>query len=231
MDRLHANAHLHLDLLESVAVVLKQDGKHAGILYRHGDDGEFNFLHLTNDYQLQNDQPQKGYASILPQMPALRAEQVAALCKAISIENKQAIPYNFGPHDECFDKETKRFKENLRNTGLTCATFVLAVFHDAAWPLAKAQTWPLPDKDDREFQQRAASYMSRSPTSVIHKQVGVAPRFRPSQVAACAILRKRWPVSYRHAAFWGEMIVAKLRGESVQRRRFEWFWRLWDYSL
>jgi hypothetical protein len=140
--------------------------------------------------QLKNGQPKDAYLWIDPPIPTRRARQVAARCRQILRENTRGIPYAFSPPNDCFDIETGGFLFGPSRVGLTCASFVLAVFDSAGVRLADYATWPQTRADDVQWQQSVIRQLEEDGAepehiAFINNESG-AVRYRPEDVAGCA---------------------------------------------
>jgi hypothetical protein len=160
------------------------------------------------------------YCWVDPQIPQARLRQLAAICEDIAHTNLiEQIPYSFGTPVDAFDERTKKFLLGPTTTGLTCASFVLAVFERAQIRLARYMGWAAPDSDDIRWQQGVLNLLEQTPSvttdhiNAVRREVGNSVRYRPEQVAAAAAIRKRRPVKYHHAKSLGNDIVRLLRGE------------------
>jgi hypothetical protein len=167
---------------------------HIGILYRYDHSDGVKFLHLAWHCNLKNESSDTGYLWIDPAHDGRRLRQVAALCRKVWRSNGKAIPYAFSPPNDCIDAKTGEFLHGPARHGLTCASFVLAVFDAAGLPLIQYESWPLDRQGDREWQQLIVHALRTSdpPAPVEHIQaveldIGVV-RFRPEEVAIAATL-------------------------------------------
>ncbi|TWT87888.1 hypothetical protein [Neorhodopirellula pilleata] len=227
MDRVHRQADKSVDQLRHVAVVIREvgdsgdDQRHSGITYRVDESGPIQFLHLGWHRQLaQQGHLSSKYFWVDPQVPTARLRQVAAICEDIAHANLvEQIPYSFGSPVNAFDDRTKKFLLGPTTTGLTCASFVLAVFERAQLRLARYMGWAAPDLDDIRWQQSVLEALRNDPRvspehiNAVEREVGNSVRYRPEQVAGAAAIRKRRPVKYQYAKSLGSEIVRFLRGE------------------
>jgi hypothetical protein len=212
--------------------------RHTGIFFRCSVSDAHEFLHLaTHNRLLRQPPPTPDYFWIQPLIPQRRLLQVAAICEQIATANvTSGIPYSFGPPNECFDARDCRFLLGPTKTGLTCASFVLAVFHRAGIQLVRYGSWPPPTAEDIEWQQQVVSDLTaarlQNPDRVtqdhinsIMNEVGSSARYRPEHVGGAALKRRYRPVRYRVAYRAGELILCRIRGlptESTMR----WWERL-----
>jgi len=194
MDRVFSQQERPLSEMRWAAVAIKAvnpNQRHIGILHRDPSSGVL-LLDLAWHHQLRNAPPSSKYVWIAPDIPAPRLRQVAARCRQVVRANPGAIPYGFSPPNDCFDEQTGKFLLGPTRHGLTCATFVLAVFQLVGLKLIRFESWPTERPSDCEWQQAVISALESSnpPASPEHVQaikneVGNV-RFRPEEVAAAA---------------------------------------------
>lgn len=219
-----------------LAIAIKDtgNGTHAGIFYRVEQASQYRLLHLAWHHDLRIDGPNPTYHWVEVPLPQLRLQQVAAICEHVAKTNAPgSIPYAFGSPVDCFDRNTYQYLIGRDNSGLTCATFVLAVFHLAGIPLVRYNTWPPGSVEDQQFQTQVAEILEEqfvngapnvtaSDIATIRSEVGVS-RFSAEHVAAAGMLQKwRRPISYSSASRWGRKIVSKLRGQAYDARTTVW---------
>lgn len=70
-----------------------------------------------------------------------------------SISDIGSVAVGISEPTDCFDRETLRFLLGPTKTGLTCASFVLAVFQQSGLPLVVCESWPKPNEEDIEWQK------------------------------------------------------------------------------
>jgi hypothetical protein len=186
------------DDLNHVAVAITCLGnesgqQHVGIFHKDESINEIRLLHLWWHNKLKNSLPRPTYAWVIPSISLRRARQVAALCRKVFRQNSAGIPYAFSTASDCFDTETGAFLIGPGHHGLTCASFVLAVFHTAGLPLVDYKTWPRERNGDKEWQELIIEQLTRDGASLEHiraieSELG-AVRYRPEDVAgACAAM-------------------------------------------
>jgi hypothetical protein len=214
--------------------------RHTGIFFRFGQSDQHEFLHLAWQCALVRTHVNANYLWVDPAIPQRRLLQVAAICDTIANANlSDGIPYSFGPPNDCFSVNDCKFLLGPTNTGLTCASFVLAVFHRAGFPLIRYGSWPPPDAEDIAWQRQVVESLTNKqitdPAKVtqahidaVRLEVGSSVRYRPEHVAAAALKRKRRPVRHRAIDRLGELIVRRIRGEAVPSAVNWWVgsWRL-----
>lgn len=229
---LSENRHVAVAIGEPAA-----DQRHTGVFFRFSTTDTHEFLHLAWQCDLRLQPPKHAYLWVDPAIPARRLIQVAAICDDIASANvPDQIPYSFGPPNDCFDEHSCAFLLGPTNTGLTCASFVLAVFHRAGLPLVKYGTWPKPDQEDITWQRSVLANLESlrisDPSMVtpehiacVQSEIGTSVRYRPEHVAAAAILRRTSAVRFQCVSRLGKAIVAYIRGEPTDSI-LNWWGRL-----
>lgn len=222
MDRIKSLEGAAIDPSQFVAVLIGEsdhDQRHIGIWHIADDSGNARTLHLMWHCRLQNDdRPRDCFAfRVNPIYHPLRLRQLAAFCRRVWTANeKNGIPYSFSAPNDCFDSETCAFLIAPARHGLTCASFVLAVFHGARMPIAEYTTWPLNRPGDREWQESIVSQLEGRAAAEhiehIRSEIG-SVRFRPEEVAACAALAPP-PARFANASALGEKIVSLIHGKA-----------------
>lgn len=193
MDRVHSVEQRPVSEIKHAAVAIRtvdQDQRHVAIL--HQDQGEVYRLDLAWHFHLRNDVfGSSRYLWIDAPIPNVRKRQLAAKCRQIWRANRHnRIPFGFGQPTDCFDETTHEYLIGPSKHGLTCASFVLAVFHSAGIVLIKYDSWPVDRGGDREWQDAIIAELEQQGAQPEHIQalrndVGCA-RFRPEEVAGAA---------------------------------------------
>jgi hypothetical protein len=197
---------------------------HIGIVHRDPDQDECLLLHLAFHHRLTNERldrkrsrPDPKYLGVPPRIPAARLRQVAAMCRMVWRSNARDVPYALSSPNDCFDRETGAFLFGPNRHGLTCASFVLAVFQASGLPLALYETWPIGRAGDREFQEWVVEQLedAEPPVSAAHldhvrAEIGIVARFRPEEVAGAA-LSDSIPAGFADAVAGGERVTQELQ--------------------
>jgi hypothetical protein len=213
MERVHIATEKPFSEVRFVAVALKpidETQRHIGLLHRGDDRHEPMMLHLAWHLDLRNEPARADYVWVDPTIHERRAKQVAAFCRRVWRQNGKSIPYAFSHPNDCFDPTTAQFLFGKTKLGLTCATFVLAVFHAVGLQLLDLDSWPT-RPDDVEWQRNVLGLLSERGASADHlRSVEAEPRaarFRPEETGGAAAHRP-WPVPFAVAAEVGRQIVA-----------------------
>lgn len=170
----------------SVAIV-SPDGLHTGIVYVDGDEKVL-FLHLAFHHLLRRDEPGSGIGWVLPAdaVPHERLELVAAMCDLIwERHQKSKIPYGFRYNASKFSKDGT-LELGADECGLTCATFVLAVYRAVGLELLDLTGWPERADDAQRFAALLETLRQRCTDQkhidAVSKEVK-SVRYRPLEVA------------------------------------------------
>jgi hypothetical protein len=124
---------------------------HAGVLHR-SEEGKVQLLHLEYHRQLSNEDFKSQWSKykfcwVIPNVPKPRMASLAAKCRLIWDRlGKSEIPYGFNYKETAFDR-SGALKLGNSEIGLTCATFVLAVFKFEGFDILKQEEWPLRPAD------------------------------------------------------------------------------------
>lgn len=191
--------------------------RHVGIIYRtqRYGAGLIQLLHVPDHKapvrgrRLGND-----YGWLEISLPLPRARVLVAQCVRIMERYEhRGLPYGFKYACAQFDSKGE-YKAN-GDKGLTCATFVLAVFESAGLELLRRNEWILRtgDKSDRQRMVchiREAGDEERAVMLESDEEID-APRIRPQEVAAAGTADvAELPLGFRDAASRGKAIEDEL---------------------
>lgn len=184
--------------------------RHIALIYRN-EAGEVCLLHLAWHKMLRSERWTEDYHWIVP--AGIDSEQLENLVDwALMVAAKaddMPIPYSaiFHP-DKNFDSDGN-FIRGDDGRGLTCATFVLALFADFGFHLAETASWPVGREEDVRWVQKICFHLlgyvkDRFPeympsVYLQYQQRHALRRFRPEEVAACAFDFKGAPVAFEVA--------------------------------
>lgn len=170
-------------------------------------------IHLEGHRKLADDKPEDVPAFIWVEPPILpnHATLVAAFCRLIAM-NKPKIAYGFRYHEaSLFRMFDATFTAAPGTIGLTCATFVHAVFKSSGVQLLKTWQWPSDDPDAIAWQADMVNKyraFGHPHADNLENEIG-SPRFTPFQMAASCLFSRR-PVSYKGARSAVERIRAHM---------------------
>lgn len=152
-------------------------------------------LHLAWHKALRHDlvpsRSNEKYAWVAPALPPERALAIARLCARVwRVHERDGLPYGLR-YDATTFHRTGELRLGPDELGLTCATFVIALFRKGGVELLRLTEWPArPDDVDRQrslvASLRGDPAVPRAHCDAIEREVGVV-RYRPTEVAgACA---------------------------------------------
>lgn len=194
-------------------------GLHTGIAYRDGATEAWRIIHLAWHEMMEvNDEPNgwDRWALIPPAIDPLDLETLAIFC-AVRAQLGPGIRYGFR-----FDETTIDDAGNVvlgpNEIGLTCATFVMAMFDHAKIALLAGDSWKTRE-EDLAAQRQLAAMMRRSTRALLaHKEalereVGCM-RFRAEEVAAATAFLKR-PVPFVAAEMAGAAVFKDFKAMAL----------------
>lgn len=204
------------DQFPTVAVLVHHpQPDHCGVLFSVSQD-EVRMLHLAWHKDLRNDpvadKPMQKYAWVSPNLSRERALALVAWCRRIwKRHEKRGLAYGLR-FDATIFHQTGEVRWGTDEVGLTCATFVLAVFRAARIELLRLGDWPEPDEHDRARQRALVQSLRNDPQvprdhcDALDREVGMVSRYRPVQVAgACSV--SSWPCSFSEATSAANLVI------------------------
>jgi hypothetical protein len=215
MDRAHLAADLSVESLKGAGVGIYKDGAHIGILCRDASGKPVRFIHLAFHEDLRSqDDISKCFLWVEAKLEDEQSAVVAAQARLIyRVHGSGGVPYGFSPYSGYFGAAGE-IRWSAPGNGLTCATFVLAVFDRAGVRLVHGETWPLDREEDKKFQRqmveetRNRARASESHLKGMKKDVGQV-RFRVLEVAG-AIAAESYPANFLSADSLGAQLRALL---------------------
>lgn len=190
---------------------------HCGIVYKY--QNKFNAIHLAWHYFLKHDGNPNcfpKYLFVKSNIHQYRQNSIAAMCRLIlNLQNEIPIPYGLLYSGGSFTKEGILCLDSREN-GLTCATFVLAVFKSCDIQLIDIDRWEQRDSDSEwhksiiESLQRTKVCYNISDLHIenVNREVGCA-RFRPEEVAISSAF-KEIPAQSKDIIKQGEVLRSML---------------------
>lgn len=187
---------------------------HCGISFHHKK--VFKVLHLAwhNNLKLEDDlkHDMPNYYYFKNTIPRSRQKLISAMCRQIfNRDSQQVIPYGLIYNYGTFNSQGM-LKLNDLEHGLTCATFVLAVFESCGIRLIDISKWKHRESD-KEFHKlviknliyrKDADDISDEHISNVKGELGCS-RFRPEEVAVSSTLFNTKP-SFSKVTIHGEVI-------------------------
>lgn len=188
---------------------------HIGLLYRVAIQAPAQLLHMPWHNKLRSESPGANYVLwVDPSIPKERAKVVAAYCRLVWKKNEaNGLPYGLSQPNRFFD-HTGGILKGPAKVGLTCATFVLAVFEATGLTLVRYETWPKPADEDIKRQEELARRLEadeqvpRDHVRSFRDEIGNI-RYRPHEVAGAAT-SDSWPSDHKYASRVAKRIRRKL---------------------
>lgn len=204
----------------SIAIAATDESNnHIGILHVHSEI-EY-LLHLRWHRHLDNvpeSEPRFSafdYFHVNLSVNASRLVQVAAKCRLIWKANqKGTIPYGFSDPFDAFEPTKGDYLFGPTRHGLTCSSFVIAVFHSAGLKLILPSTWPRSRSDDEARQHELVRDLEKygaesQHVEAVRNEIG-SVRYRPEDVAGAA-MSKVFPAKFDFASERGTEINKAIR--------------------
>lgn len=218
MNRVHLVTDKPLEDIERVAVGVYFNGSHVGVLHRASKQESLQVLHLCTHKECVNEDVGSGAMLwVQPLLELESANQVVARARQVYRAScGGAIPYGFSDFAGFFNAKGE-IEGSEAGKGLTCATFVLAVFHLAGVMLVRPETWP-EREEDKEWQQTVIDTLavaSSNHLNALRANIG-AKRFRPLEVAGSAAAEE-YPVEFAKAEELAREVKAVLDRRGTER--------------
>lgn len=200
--------------LPEVGVAIKRGdfGLHCGLLYRWGD--EVRLLHLAFHHLLCDQPPDLSYLwAVVPEdeLDVYNARAFAAWAKVVG-EAGASIPYGFNMDGLVLDEQGQLLPSPV-GRGLTCATFVLALFRcfQIKAPAA-VETWPTRE-EDAVWKSSIIALLKARNADPEHIQAleseTLQARFRPDEVIG-SVSSSGWSFNYEQARELADAILVEL---------------------
>ena len=161
-----------------------------GLLYKTDDAAAALMLHLRWHFDVKNDLPTDEYRWIQIDLNEINRRNLVGLCRLIASRSDK-IPYGLNYNGRYFSAAGE-YLGHAPGEGLTCATFVMAVFDTYKIPILKLMEWGV-RPEDIKWQFGQVQRMQQQYPLVATAMGGFVgqPRFRPPEVTAGAISGKR----------------------------------------
>lgn len=219
MNRVHLASEFSTENLNIVGVGVYKDTKHIGILCRDSSDKKLRFIHLASHLNLKvDDDVTKCYLWIETKLDEEPAAVAAAQARRVFRKYQLGgIPYGFSPYTGYFGAKGE-IRWTAPGNGLSCATFVLAVFDSAGVRLVKGETWPINREDDKTFQSlmiqtiRISGNATTAHIKGMKDDIGQV-RFRVLEVAG-AVAAEVYPAEFSVAEANGYALQLMIDGAS-----------------
>lgn len=201
-----------LSEFRQIRMAVKKDAKHVGVIVCIKEGEDQRLLHLGFHHDLRYevlssvDDWETDYAWLdFSGFSEREMKQLAVWMDTIWNVNRNTIPYGIAYSGAgYFDYATGKFVSSHTGKGLTCATFVMAMFEDFLLPIIEANSW-LPRASDQDFYTQiigALDYLvarGKAETSHVEAQkaaMGTASRYRPAEVAVAGAAYLGEPINF-----------------------------------
>jgi hypothetical protein len=143
-------------------------------------------------------------------------QYLAAFCGKIARNaSNRSIPYNLKIDNDVRFNAKGELEVGKSFTGLSCATFVVAIFRSAGNPLLDTSAWPAASTEDAARQKAFVDYLRNSgdpdmvqQAALIKTEIG-GSRAAPEEVAG-ACLEDSYPVAHPECEAAGKYIVGEI---------------------
>ena len=186
-------------------------GSHIGIVYRVADT--LFLCHLPGPAGMVPDaQLGLNYWWEQAALDSDDAVIVVAFIRLMAKTKDRRVPYGFGYSGYYFDADGNWTRTDEPGAGLTCATFVMAIYQTLSLPLLEESTWKIREEDE-EDRRRLLDEMKQSLQMTDLQRFepyiqGV--RYRPEEVGA-GMMWNDPPLNFETAAATGEVIFNFLK--------------------
>jgi hypothetical protein len=209
--------------LAAVCAGRTSSGTHAGILFRDRKRKKVRLLdfHLDGCVHVVDIDAPPEMAWAIPELDELELGEVSAYCKSMAMARPVPhLHYFFSITEATHLVETGGTYSLANAQGLTCSTFVLAVFQTLKLPLLLLPSWPL-RPDDESAQRSLLGLLSRLRQRLsitIHQLINARAqlpcrRYRPEEVAAACVVGGH-PTHFDQAAPAGTDFLMWLDGKT-----------------
>lgn len=165
--------------------------QHVGIIYNDGQKNDASILNLAWHFDLRKDTPDPRYLWIDIPLDRANKMHLANMCELIFASNEDEIPYGICIEGTGFAKDGT-FTTTEQYAGLTCATFVIQVFHSQQFYIIDFDKWEH-RRSNEVWQRQIIQLLERKADKehIAYQRKKIqegAARFKPEEVAAAACL-------------------------------------------
>lgn len=180
----------------------KNDQMHCGLAFDL--ENQKQVIHLASHNDLRCDDGLNSFKCIIkPNLAPIVQESFISLCDVIKEGIKRGnnqVPYGFLYDNYAIIENDGTLNLTEKEVGLTCATYVLTIFHSCGFNLVDISDWP-PRDEDAPWYKKIIDLYSR-----FQKVIGISsehieklklqmnvPRFRPEEVSVSSALYSGGP--------------------------------------
>lgn len=182
----------------ALAIRTVPGGTHCAMLFDMVG-GEPCLLHLAWNYRLEAESAAPPYGWVEVGLQPSNRKLMAIMADRVW-RRRPDIPYGISKLGVSFDALTGDLRQGALGRGLTCASFILAVFAAGGFTLLMEEAWP--ENANDEWQQWVVDTLKRTgapqeQVDAVTQDIG-ARRFRPVEVVASSTLSAEhcWPVPF-----------------------------------
>src|SRR6266702_843317 len=211
--------------VSKLGLAVRQFGSqnHIGIIYKPAENDEVWLLNFASDKCLLNQKVFHHYVWVDCEFDSVTKSVLTPMLQEIAKENHDTIPYGikYEPARAYFDPLGKWTGGSEGDDGLTCATFVMAVFDRFALPLIKTDEWPIDRPEDIEWKKTNFLEMLRnlnvSPVHIIKQTEHIEnqARFKPEEVAGATTYTDT-PVGFNEVQQAAKAVLDELSAYKVR---------------
>lgn len=206
-----------------IGIVIKANTRHCGIAYP-AESGTHEICDLLADkVLLSRPIPVDDYWAPVALSPAEVSAVAAFIERILESHATKAVTYSLIFTANAFDVKGAI----ARGDGLTCATFIVAVFERLSLPLVVPSTWRARPKEDQAFQDEylRGAINDPNPKRRISAEAAMRiaqekPNFRikPAEVCGAAASGK-YPVKFSSAVTLAKEVVAIIDANEAKRKK------------
>lgn len=201
-----------LDVLGISIKKIEINQRHVGILYRE-ENQQTRMCHLAWHHALRDNPVPNDYHWVEVTLDEANKQIVVGYClKIVEAKENSEIPYGLTYIGDYFNEDTGAYQKSSVGDGLTCATFIMAVFDPLGLSILNTESWRSRD-EDVIWQRQIVDELKNTGASAEHielveNDIGCA-RFRPEEIAASST-EENQPVDFARAVSLGEQLVAQI---------------------
>jgi len=163
------------------------------------------------------DNPDCSYFWLEPQFNEMVREQIAAFLLHVAEENESGdIPYSYIYRGKSIDESGKYVSSGV-GSGLTCATYILAIFEALQISMIDLQTWPAGRPADVQWALDILDLLAKSqpPATAEHiatqrAELPNVVRYRPEEIGAAFTELIRSPLTFAQVEPLSVELLAQL---------------------
>ncbi|MBU3641628.1 hypothetical protein [Polynucleobacter sp. Fuers-14] len=189
---------------------IESEQYHIGLLYKQ-EEAPPRLLHLAWHHDLKDVELPSDYFIGLSDLDRFNKMYMVSLASRVA-NFPQEIPYSIVFDGDTYFDDTGKYLPISAGTGLTCATFVLALFENSGFKLVNFSTWSN-RTDDVIWQRKIIQTLrdkggSSDHIEALEKNIG-ASRLRPEEACA-AVISKIHPIDFKMAKKMAADIIKDL---------------------